>query len=153
MTDSDRLIELIDTKFGGSQAAFARAIKRQPAQVNQYVKGRRMLGVEVMIHIEYMLGVPGWFNINRADLAFNENCDLSNSETRQNISKLPTPTLETLVEHLSQYLAKVPLADRASSSAALAALSQNPDSHAQRAAMLRLLINAPNPTQETKTGT
>jgi len=41
MNDLELLQRLIDQKYGGNQAAFARAIGRQPAQVNQYLKGRR----------------------------------------------------------------------------------------------------------------
>lgn len=62
MTDTARLVELIDTRFEGNQAAFARAIGRQPAQINQYIKGRRQLGVEVKMHIEQKLGLSGWFD-------------------------------------------------------------------------------------------
>lgn len=62
MTDTARLVELIDTRFEGNQAAFARAIGRQPAQINQYIKGRRQLGIEVKMHIEQKLGLSGWFD-------------------------------------------------------------------------------------------
>jgi len=64
MNDIARLSELIDTRYAGSQAAFARAISRQPAQINQYLKGRRQLGIEVKMHIEDCLGVPGWFGLS-----------------------------------------------------------------------------------------
>jgi hypothetical protein len=63
MTDAARLIELIETRFAGNQAAFARAIDRQPAQVNQYIKGRRQLGIEVKLHIEQKLDLSGWFGV------------------------------------------------------------------------------------------
>lgn len=62
MNDTNRLVELIDTRFEGNQAAFARAIGRQPAQINQYIKGRRQLGIEAKMHIEQTLGIRNWFD-------------------------------------------------------------------------------------------
>lgn len=64
MNDVKLLQALIDQEYGGNQAAFARAIDRQPAQVNQYLKGRRQLGVEVKLHIEKSLHRHGWFAID-----------------------------------------------------------------------------------------
>jgi hypothetical protein len=66
MNDIERLIELIDTRYAGSQAAFARAISRKPAQVNQYLKGRRKLGIEVKMYIEECLGISGWFGLSHS---------------------------------------------------------------------------------------
>jgi DNA-binding transcriptional regulator YdaS (Cro superfamily) len=63
MNDVELLQSLIDQSYGGNQAAFARAIGRQPAQVNQYLKGRRQLGIEVKLHIEQALHRHGWFSI------------------------------------------------------------------------------------------
>lgn len=63
MNDVELLQALIDQAYGGNQAAFARAIGRQPAQVNQYLKGRRQLGVEAKLHIEQALNRRGWFLI------------------------------------------------------------------------------------------
>lgn len=63
MNDLELLQRLIDQKYGGNQAAFARAIGRQPAQVNQYLKGRRQIGLEAKMHIEQALQIRGWFSI------------------------------------------------------------------------------------------
>ena len=63
MNDVELLQSLIDQSYGGNQAAFARAIDRQPAQVNQYLKGRRQLGIEVKLHIEKALNRHGWFSV------------------------------------------------------------------------------------------
>ena len=67
MNDLERLQALIDQNYAGNQAAFARAIGRQPAQVNQYLKGRRQLGIEAKLHIEQALQLHGWFGISSAD--------------------------------------------------------------------------------------
>lgn len=57
------LQRLVDTRFGGSQAEFARAIKRSPAQVNQWLSGHRKLGDAGARHIELTLGLaPGYFD-------------------------------------------------------------------------------------------
>jgi SOS-response transcriptional repressor LexA len=57
------LQELIDSRFGGSQAAFARAIKKAPAQVSHWLTGHRALGDAGARHIEMTLGLPqGYFD-------------------------------------------------------------------------------------------
>jgi hypothetical protein len=61
--DRKRLLqEIIDSRFDGSQAAFARAIKRSPSQVHQWLTGHRMLGDAGARHIELSLRLePGYF--------------------------------------------------------------------------------------------
>lgn len=61
MNELARLQQLIDELYDGNQAAFARAIGRQPAQVSQYTHGRRQVGVQIQQHVEKVLGLPGWF--------------------------------------------------------------------------------------------
>lgn len=57
------LKQLIDDRFGGNQADFARAIKRQPAQVNQWLTGYRALGDAGARNIELALNLPnGYFD-------------------------------------------------------------------------------------------
>ena len=57
------LKQLIETRFRGSQTAFAKAIKRSPAQVNQWISGHRALGdagartIELALHLP-----PGYFD-------------------------------------------------------------------------------------------
>ncbi|HFD80461.1 MAG TPA: hypothetical protein ENK05_08755 [Gammaproteobacteria bacterium] len=58
MTRRDALIDLINKKFGGSQAEFARAINRAPAQVHHWVSGHRNIGDAGARHIELSLGLP-----------------------------------------------------------------------------------------------
>lgn len=54
---------LIADRFSGSQADFARAIKRSPAQVNQWLTGNRKLGDAGARTIELALELPaGYFN-------------------------------------------------------------------------------------------
>lgn len=49
--------ELIKTRFAGNQAAFARAIKKSPNQVNQWLTGYRSVGDGAARNIEIMLGL------------------------------------------------------------------------------------------------
>lgn len=63
MDRREQLKSLIDARFGGVQADFARAIKRSPAQVNQWLSGHRLLGDAGARHIEITLGLPiGFFD-------------------------------------------------------------------------------------------
>lgn len=55
MTPKEKLLDLIASRFKGSQAAFARAIKRSPSQVNQWISGYRNLDVKACRHIEKTL--------------------------------------------------------------------------------------------------
>lgn len=53
---------LIDARFNGSQAEFAKAIRRSPAQVHQWLTGHRKLGDAGSRHIEIELKLPtGYF--------------------------------------------------------------------------------------------
>lgn len=57
------LKKLIEERFDGSQAEFARKIKRSPAQVNQWLTGHRALGDAGARNIELELGLPsGYFD-------------------------------------------------------------------------------------------
>lgn len=62
MDRQKRLRQLIDDKFEGKQADFARAIKRSPAQVHQWLAGHRRLGDAGVMHIEKTLRLSGWFD-------------------------------------------------------------------------------------------
>lgn len=77
MSDVQLLQALIDQKYGGSQAAFARAIDRQPAQVNQYIKGRRQLGIEAKLHIEQATNSQGLFSVGPQPSIQTQNVKLS----------------------------------------------------------------------------
>jgi len=55
MDQTEKLKALIKTRFGNNQAAFARAIKRSPSQVNQWLTGYRTLDVKGSRHIERAL--------------------------------------------------------------------------------------------------
>ena len=61
MHPKDILKQLIADRFGGTQAAFARAINRGPAQVNQWLTGHRKLDVKGQRHIENALNLPAGF--------------------------------------------------------------------------------------------
>lgn len=53
-----KLQEIIRSRFGGSQADFAAAIKRSPAQVNQWLSGYRAIGDAGARVIELALDLP-----------------------------------------------------------------------------------------------
>lgn len=62
MDRRQKLQDLIDRLFDGNQAAFARAIKKKPAQINHWLTGHRMLGDAGARHIELSLRLePGYF--------------------------------------------------------------------------------------------
>lgn len=57
------LHDLVSSRFNGSQAEFARAIKRSPAQVHQWLSGYRAIGDAGARHIELSLElIPGYFD-------------------------------------------------------------------------------------------
>ncbi|WP_052393566.1 S24 family peptidase [Mycoavidus cysteinexigens] len=57
------LQELLKSRFGGSQAAMARALKRSPSQIHQWLSGHRMIGDAGARHIEMTLGLAlGWMD-------------------------------------------------------------------------------------------
>jgi hypothetical protein len=61
------LIKLIDDRFDGNQAAFARAVGMASAQVNQWVHGYRNLGDAGAHKIELKLGLDqGFFDMPAA---------------------------------------------------------------------------------------
>ena len=63
MDRRDKVLYLIDNSFNGSQVKFAEAIKRSPAQVNQWVTNRRAIGDALALHIERTLNLPtGWLD-------------------------------------------------------------------------------------------
>lgn len=53
------LRSLIEGAYGGNQADFARAIKRSPAQINQWLQGVRAIGDAAARHIENTLNLGG----------------------------------------------------------------------------------------------
>lgn len=61
-TRQDNLTRLITARFGGSQAAFAARIGRSPAQVSQWIKGRRNISDDTRDLIEASCGAPGWLD-------------------------------------------------------------------------------------------
>lgn len=82
MNRIDILKALIKDRFDGSQAEFARAIRRSPGQVGQWLGGHRQLGDAGARIIELALELPsGYFDSSRAE------------ETRKpytaNVKKLP----------------------------------------------------------------
>lgn len=59
----ERLQALVDERFGGNQAEFARAIKRSPAVVWQYLSRHRTVGEKFARHVEASLRLPrGWLD-------------------------------------------------------------------------------------------
>jgi hypothetical protein len=61
MTRREIFLQLLEGRFQGNQAAFARAIDRKPAQLYQWVHGLRDIGHEMARHIEKKLSLPFGF--------------------------------------------------------------------------------------------
>ncbi len=62
MAPKDILRTLIDSRYDGNQAAFARAVGRSPSQINQYLTGHRNLDIKGSRIMEEKLGLPvGYF--------------------------------------------------------------------------------------------
>ncbi len=56
------IARLIADEFGGKQAELARKIDRSPAQISQWLTGRRAIGDASAINIEAKLKKPGLFH-------------------------------------------------------------------------------------------
>lgn len=107
------LKHLIDTKFSGKQADFARAIGRAPAQVHQWVAGHRRLGGAGARHIETTLGLsPGYFD---RDLTYAE-IGLLNAPTAAE------PSLEADIAEVAALLAHTDARGRSMAIGALRAI-------------------------------
>ena len=70
MDRRSKLLDLVQSRFGGNQAKFAAAINRSPSQVNQWMSGHRALGDAGARTIEVALKLPmGYFDSARRLLA------------------------------------------------------------------------------------
>lgn len=107
------LRDLIDTRFDGNQAEFARAIKKSPAQVNQWLTGHRNLGDAGARHIELVLNLgTGYFGGGPRSLtAVSETqrryAALSDSDQQifENAQYLPPDRLDALIEDVRKTIA------------------------------------------------
>ena len=71
-----RLQHLLDSKFGGSQAEFARKAGINPSQVAQWISGYRNLGEKVARKIELTLDLPiNW--LDKIDLPEGDNFEIN----------------------------------------------------------------------------
>ncbi|WP_273702974.1 S24 family peptidase [Candidatus Accumulibacter vicinus] len=88
-----KLRALIQSRFGGNQAAFAAAIKRSPAQVNQWLSGHRAIGDAGARIIELALDLPpGYFDM----------ADTTSRFTRKGLSNVePGPPIHGCVPLIS----------------------------------------------------
>lgn len=155
MSDVELLQALIDQAYAGNQAAFARAIDRQPAQINQYLKGRRQLGVEVKMHIERTLQRRGWFGIEDQPVqTFATPAPSPDPQPGQKagagsavgaLEQMATTSgvLATL-ERLGELLAQATPQTRASVSALLVQYAQDPANNARIAQAIELLLSHDN---------
>jgi transcriptional regulator with XRE-family HTH domain len=144
MSLQDRIKEVIDAS-GLTPAEFSRAAKVSPSAINQLTEGKtKSLKAETAANIELATGYRAvWLAVGRG---------------KKKIDSVTTPqpaaiTLEFAMESLSHFLSSIPQADRETASAALSALAKNPDTQAQKSALLRLLITNQNFDQERATGT
>lgn len=61
MSRETKTKEIIRERFSGNQAEFARAVKRSPNQIWQYLNGHRSMGEKVARHIETCLRLPAGY--------------------------------------------------------------------------------------------
>lgn len=67
-TRRKRLRELIDSRYGGKQAAFAADIERQPDYVSRCLKGTKNIGEDLARIIEKRVRLPlGWLDRDHAE--------------------------------------------------------------------------------------
>jgi transcriptional regulator with XRE-family HTH domain len=62
MDRKNQLLALINSKFNGNQADFARAIGKSPSQINQWLAGVRNLGDGSVRQIEKKLKLGDYFD-------------------------------------------------------------------------------------------
>jgi plasmid maintenance system antidote protein VapI len=123
-----RLQKLIDTKFGGTQAKLARAIKRSDAQINQWLSGYRAIGDGGAHLIETKLGLPqGWMDQDHQS------------------SVAPVLSMPASVDALISAIAALPQSVRKALAEDLAVLAVAPDSAQAKARVLAALC-APQPS-------
>lgn len=97
MERAERMQALIDERFGGNQAEFARAIKRSPAVVWQYLSHHRQIGEKFARHVETSLRLPrGWL-----DGYGEEAPPPAVSSTQDIVSTMPTE-----VQHLADRMSR-----------------------------------------------
>lgn len=98
MTRRSKLLALIKAApFHGNKAAFARAIKRSPSQVSQWISGNRDLGDAGARVIEMALGLPqGYFDNHSAHAAI-ESAPLPYSAKVKQLQKKQDPLITEAV--------------------------------------------------------
>ncbi len=70
MDRAELLKHLIDVKFDGSKAAFARAIKKPPSLISQWISGHRLIGDASARNIESKLKLGlGWFDADNRNIS------------------------------------------------------------------------------------
>lgn len=87
-TRRNKLLDLINSQFNGSQVDFAKKIKKSSAQVNQWVTGFRNLGEKAAREIENELKLgKGWFDDFQSG-AQSQEIDLENNPDYPTIKKV-----------------------------------------------------------------
>ena len=156
MSLKDRIKEALEGS-GMSPAEFSRAANVSQSAINQLTEGKtKSLKADTAAQIEIATGYKAtWLALGKGQ----KKVDAPEPSVAHNITPISAhlamaeASLESVMERVAAYLAQVPAADRGSSSAALAALAHQPEDHARKAAILRLLIDAPPLVHETATGT
>ncbi len=97
MDRAERMRKLIDDRFGGVQADFARAIGRSSAVVWQYLSGHRSIGEKFARHVESKLNLPRGYLDGAQPSADNE----SSAEYLTAANVAPGPELKGKVPLIS----------------------------------------------------
>lgn len=101
MNRRDLLRALIESRFGGNQADFARAIKKSPAQVHQWLSGYRALGDAGARNIELALKLGvGYFDGRPEEHPVDLSTD--DKQTLELSQYLPPEKLAELIERVRQ---------------------------------------------------
>lgn len=99
------LKHLINTKFAGNKAAFARAIKKPPALISQWISGHRLIGDASARNIESKLKLGlGWFDARNPNINLSEQSSFPITPRQQAILDLFNDLTESQQEDIFRNL-------------------------------------------------
>lgn len=138
---------LIDDRYHSNVAEFARAIKKAPAQVHQWLSGNRALGNAGARDIEIMLNLgQGFFDHGKAR-SFLPAIAEDRQEYVANDAPQTEPTLPALLDALAARMAKADPLLRHEISLLVARYLENPHAGARIATAVEMLLDGHNPNK------
>lgn len=108
MERSKALKALIDEKFGGKQADFARAIGRSPSSVWQWLSGHRNVGEKVAREIERKLRLPSGYLDHDPDRLARNLFDLLGRVKGESIEAIEDPRLREIAKRMEGVVMPMP---------------------------------------------